>query len=480
MSMQLALHLGVRMSAARILIVDSDRVVLETMGAFLRRGGFEIATATTAQAALIRSNECLPDLVVADIDLPDKDGFELLRQLRQRSADIAVILLTGFGTVENAVEAIRQGAFDFLTKPVRHDELRAVIDRAVSQRRRVVENTPAPPDDDRHGLENIVGHDYQMLQTYEVIESVADTRTTVLITGESGTGKTLTARAIHRRSSRRDGPFVEVACGALPETLLESELFGHKAGSFTGATGDKIGKFALAHGGTIFLDEIATASPALQVKLLRVLQDMEFEPVGGTETKRVDARIILATNQDLAELVAVRQFRQDLYYRINVVSIQLPPLRERVSDIPLLATHFLKQFLQQSTRKLDGFSPEAMELLQRYGWPGNIRELENVVERAVVLGKGPLIHPSDLPATLHRNLRSDPLANNASLLKDQLQEPERRLIEQALEANGWNRQETANALGINRTTLYKKMKRFGLEPVRASRTLLRAGYRSPF
>jgi DNA-binding NtrC family response regulator len=455
------------MTAARVLIVDSDRIVLESMAAFLGKAGIEPLTASSFHEANLKTHDRMPDLVVADVNLPDRDGFELLRHFREQAPDIAVILLTGYGTIEDAVEAIRLGAFDYLTKPVLPDELRAVIDRALGQRRLVVANRQIKQQiHERYGLENIVGNDYQMLQMYDVIESVAEARTTVLVTGESGTGKTMIARAIHRRSPRRDQPFVEVACGALPETLLESELFGHKAGSFTGAIGDKIGKFALADGGTIFLDEIATASPALQVKLLRVLQDMEFEPVGGTETKRVDARVILATNEDLAQLVARRQFRQDLYYRINVVSMHLPPLRERVGDIPLLATHFLKQFMQRTGRKLDGFSYEAMDLMQHYPWPGNIRELENVVERAVVLGKGPLVQPADLPGPLHKCQSGTIAPSAASVLKDQLQEPERRIIEQALEANGWNRQETALQLGINRTTLYKKMKRYGLERMR--------------
>jgi DNA-binding NtrC family response regulator len=343
------------------------------------------------------------------------------------------------------------------------DELKLSIDRALSQRRLAVENKNLKQQlDERFGIDSIIGHDYRMLQVYDVIESVADSRTTVLITGESGTGKTMIARAIHRRSARRDNPFIEVACGALPETLLESELFGHRAGSFTGAVRDKAGKFASADSGTIFLDEIATASPALQVKLLRVLQDMEFEQVGGTETIRVDARVILATNQDLAELVAERQFRQDLYYRINVVAIHLPPLRERISDIPLLCKHFVDKYGAQCERKVLGFTEQAMDLMQRYQWPGNIRELENVVERAIVLGKGEWIQVSDLPSPLHRQGLELLAAGEKGNLKAALKDPERRLILEALEAHNWNRQETADALGINRTTLYKKMKRYGI------------------
>ena len=455
------------MNPACVLLVDDDRMVLESMADYLAREGFAVLTAADFQEAekLLASRPI--DLVIADVNLPDRDGFELLRDVRERFPETLVILVTGYGTIESAVEAIRLGAFDYVTKPILADELKLAIDRAVGQRRLVVENKNLKQQlDERFGIDSIIGHDYRMLQVYDVIESVADTRTTVLITGESGTGKTLTARAIHRRSSRAGGPFVEVACGALPETLLESELFGHKAGSFTGAIADKMGKFAQAHGGTIFLDEIATASPGLQVKLLRVLQDMEFEPVGGTETKRVDARVVLATNQDLAELVAQRQFRQDLYYRINVVSIHIAPLRERISDIPLLSKHFLERYAAQNNRKFTGFSEDAMNMLQRYQWPGNIRELENVIERAVILTKGPLVQMTDLPAPLHRQTDGHASGSASGQLKEALQDPERRIILQTLETYTWNRQMTAEALGINRTTLYTKMKKYGIHPER--------------
>jgi transcriptional regulator with PAS, ATPase and Fis domain len=285
----------------------------------------------------------------------------------------------------------------------------------------------------------------------------------VLITGESGTGKSLIARAIHRRSGRRDKPFVEVACGALPETLLESELFGHAAGAFTGAMGEKLGKFKLADQGTLFLDEISTASPSMQVKLLRILQDFEFEQVGGTKTFRVDTRVILATNDDLSKLVADGRFRQDLFYRINVINVELPPLRERISDIPLLAGHFLRHVCEDSNRKVMGFTDDAMHALQRYRWPGNVRELQNVIERAVLLGKSDMIGVADLPNSL-ASIGAVTLETVAGrTLKSAMESPERQIIREVLEANRWNRNATAEALGINRTTLYKKMKRLGLE-----------------
>jgi transcriptional regulator with PAS, ATPase and Fis domain len=312
-------------------------------------------------------------------------------------------------------------------------------------------------------MENVVGRDHRMLKTFDMIDSIADTRATVLISGESGTGKSLIARAIHRRSSRRDKPFVEVACGALPETLLESELFGHVAGSFTGATGDKTGKFKQADGGTIFLDEISTASPSMQVKLLRVLQELEFEPVGGTKTIHIDTRVILATNDDLARAVATGQFRQDLYYRVNVINIELPPLRSRLSDIPLLAEHFLTRIREETGKPVEGFSDEAMAALQAYRWPGNVRELQNVVERAVLLGKTPEITLDDLPRDLTIGAPSlaKPVAGRT--LKEALEGPERQIILETLQEHNWNRNATAEQLGINRTTLYKKMKRLGLE-----------------
>jgi DNA-binding NtrC family response regulator len=304
-----------------------------------------------------------------------------------------------------------------------------------------------------------------MLKMFDLIESVADTKTTVLVLGESGTGKTMTARAIHQLSSRRDKPFVEVACGALPDSLLESELFGHVAGAFTGANHDKQGKFLQANGGTIFLDEIGTASASLQVKLLRVLQDREFEPVGGNKTHKVDVRMILATNLDLEEEVRKGNFRQDLYYRINVVTLIQPPLRERISDIPLLAEHYLKEFVQQTGKPVTGISESAMQLLQRYRWPGNVRELVNVIERAVVLTKNTVLQPQDLPEGLRQDESHVDLVNGklpGSNLKAALANPEKQLILDALNAHGWNRQDTADFLGINRTTLYKKMKRYGI------------------
>jgi len=456
------------MNAGSLLVVDDDRPLLESVADYLRSLGHRTETADNCRDAMSRMKDYPFDVVVCDVNLPDQDGFSLLEWSRQQTPETQVILLTGFGTIENAVEAIRLGAFDYLTKPLIDDELNFAIERALGQRQIVAENKNLKAQlNQRFGLGNIVGHDYRMQRMFDLIESIADTRTTALILGESGTGKTLTARAIHQLSNRRDKPFVEVACGALPDSLLESELFGHVAGSFTGATHDKQGKFLQANGGTIFLDEVGTASPSLQVKLLRVLQDREFEPVGGNKTHKVDVRMVLATNVDLEENVRKGTFRQDLYYRINVVTLTQPPLRERISDIPLLAEHYLKDFIEQNGKPVQGFSESAMQLLQRYRWPGNVRELVNVVERAVVLTKNPVIQVQDLPEAVRNEQPAAELVNGrlsgpGNNLKAALASPEKQLILDALESHGWNRQDTAAALGINRTTLYKKMKKYGI------------------
>ena len=452
------------MSKGTLLLVDDDRHVLTSMAEWLREQGYQVDAAASRAEALAALSRKSYDVVLPDIRLGDGDGFDILAHCRQNHPASAVILITGYGTVESAVEAIRAGAFDFLTKPLIDEELELAIQRALNQRKVLEENRNLKAQlDMRFGLENIVGHDHRMLRVYDMIQSVADTKATVLITGESGTGKSLIARAIHRASSRRDQPFVEVACGALPETLLESELFGHVAGAFTGAVGEKMGKFKQADGGTIFLDEISTASPAMQVKLLRILQEFEFEQVGGNKTFTVDTRVILATNDDLSKGVAEGRFRQDLFYRINVINVELPPLRERISDIPLLARHFLDRMVRESGKPVQGFSDEAIAALQAHRWPGNVRELQNVIERAVLLGKGSIIGTIDLPAALVAAAPIPLDAIDGRTLKQALSNPERQIIVEVLEANNWNRMATADALGINRTTLYKKMKRLGLD-----------------
>ena len=452
------------MTKGSLLLVDDDRHVLESMGQWLREQGYAVDSAAGREEAFACLGRRQFDLVLADIRLEDGDGFDVLRHCRENYPGLTVILLTGYGTVEIGIEALRAGAFDLLTKPLIDQELEMAIDRALSQREVIEENRNLKAQLDlRFGIDNIVGHDHRMQRLFDMVDSVANTKATVLIGGESGTGKSLVARAIHRRSSRKDRPFIEVACGALPETLLESELFGHAAGAFTGATGDRMGKFMQADKGTIFLDEIGTASPSMQVKLLRVLQELEFEQVGGTKTFHVDTRVILATNEDLSRAVAEGRFRQDLFYRVNVINIELPPLRDRFADIPLLASHFLEQVSEESGKTIQGFSDEVMAALQRHTWPGNVRELQNVVERAVLLGKTSVIQLDDLPNSLKSAIPFPAKSSSGYTLKEALAGPERQIILEVLESNNWNRNVTADALGINRTTLYKKMKRLGLE-----------------
>jgi DNA-binding NtrC family response regulator len=452
----------------RILLVDDDQHLLQSMGEWLNQNGFQTSLAQDIASAKQQVEELEFDLAIVDLRLGSDDGLDLLRYLRKHHPNTSVILMTGYATVDTGIEAIRAGAFDLITKPLIDEELLMSIRRALSQRQVIEENFRLKNQLDRHfGLNNIVGNDVQMQKTFEIIESIADTRATVLISGESGTGKSLIARAIHQRSDRREAPFVEVACGALPENLLESELFGHVAGSFTGAIGNKEGKFKLADGGTIFLDEIGTASPGLQVKLLRVLQELEFEQVGGTKTFKVNTRVILATNEDLSKAVEEGTFRQDLFYRINVINLQLPSLKQRPGDISILAHHFLEKVSRETGKVFEGFDAAAMQALQQYRWPGNVRELQNIVERCVLLGKGPLVAIADLPANITdemvpaQHVTIDPARKQT--LKEALEGPERQIIFQVLKENNWNRNATADQLGINRTTLYKKMKRLKLE-----------------
>ena len=469
-------------SAASILLVDDDRHLAESMAQWLREMSHQVETAESLAEGKKRLSSKSYDLVITDLRLGDSDGFELIGYARSKHPDCSVLVVTGYATPETAVQAVQAGAFDLLTKPLIDEELSLAIQRATAQREISRENERLRQQlDRRSGMENILSHDYRMMKIFDVVDSIADARASVLITGENGTGKSMIARAIHARSSRRGGPFIEVACGALPDTLLESELFGHVSGAFTGASHDRDGKFQLADGGTIFLDEIGTATPAMQVKLLRVLQEFQFEPLGGIVTHSVDTRVILATNEDLCRAVDVGRFRQDLYYRVNVINIVLPALRERVGDIPLLVDHFLREVSEACGREVMGFDQAAMNVLQSYAWPGNVRQLENVVERAVLLARDPVLTTEDLPPELTGRAVSSwapgagsfPSMTSPSIgdvsgktLRDALEGPERQIILQALRSNSWNRAATADALDINRTTLYKKMKRLGLDDPR--------------
>jgi DNA-binding NtrC family response regulator len=446
------------MSEGRILVVDDDFLIRESLSELLRAEGHEVEVAQGGREALNRLAAHTYDVVFTDINMPEVTGFDILREVNLKYPETQVCLITGFGEIQTAVQAIKQGAYDYVQKPLIDDNIKLIARRVMEQKRLREENRYLRQ---RLGMRpkfaNFVGQDYKVQKIFEIIEAIADTKTTVMITGESGTGKTLIARAIHYNSSRRNGPLVEVSCGALPETLLESELFGHVEGSFTGATADKIGKFELAHGGTIFLDEINTASPGLQVKLLRAIQEREFERVGGTETISLDVRFILATNFDLRESVEEGTFRKDLFYRVNVVPIHMSPLRDRVGDIPLLAEHFLQLYSRQNRKPLRAIAPEAMMRLKQYAWPGNVRELENAVETAVVLCRGDTIRTEDLPASIASQGETRALP-----LKEALVLAERQIIENALKLNNSRRQPTAAMLGIDRTTLFKKMRVHGL------------------
>ena len=482
---------------ARLLVADDDRWLLESMADWLASEGYSVQTAGSIEETTKHLARESFDLLLSDVRFDDGDGMNLLRKARKRFPELPILMMTGYAGPDAARDSIAAGAFEMLTKPIIDDELQTAIQRALKQKSISEENARLKEAlDQSFRLESFVSHDRRMLKIFEMIETVADSRATILITGENGTGKSKIARAIHKKSARRNAPFVEVACGALPDTLLESELFGHMAGSFTGATQNKIGKFQQSDKGSIFLDEIGTASQALQVKLLRVLQELQFEPLGGTETVSVDVRAILATNENLQSAIAQGRFRQDLFYRINVIHIELPSLRERPDDIPLLAHHFLRRACTEYSRDVQGFSTSAMNAMLTYAWPGNIRELENAIQRSVLLTKKNSIDVDVLPPSIHSRgqtaalpMQSNtfhpfsslpslpPLSsispsdsldiNRSSLAKQTLSEalegPERCIILQVLKANDWNRNITADQLGINRTTLYKKMKKLGIE-----------------
>lgn len=445
-----------------ILIVDDEKNTREGLARALKRQ-YRVFAAESAETALSVLSEETVDLMLSDIRMPGEDGLSLLKTVRQRYPSVLCILLTAYGSIETSVEAMKSGAYDFLTKPVNLDQLDIKLDQALKTRKLESENRELRKRlDDRYGFENIIGTSEPMQALFDTIRQVSPTQANVLIQGASGTGKELVARAIHRLSTRSDGPFVAVHCAALSATLLESELFGHEKGAFTGAIAQSKGRFELANGGTLFLDEISEIDLSIQVKLLRVLETRTFERVGGEKTLSTDIRVVAATNRNLKEYVEAGKFREDLYYRLNIVDIRLPPLSERKSDIPLLCAHFIKDFSQKNNREITGIEPAAMALLQAYPWPGNVRELRNIIERMIVLSHGSLLTVMDVPANIRDDAQKAAEAAGEPNRTESLAQTEKRKILSALEAAGGNRSRAAVALGISRRTLHRKLAAWGM------------------
>ena len=440
----------------RVLIVDDDAVSCRLLSEVLSGEGLVALAETSPQSALERIEKEPLDLAIVDLRMPEVNGLELLRRLRERNADLPVIIMTGFGSVDTAVEAIAAGAVDYVSKPMNVDEIRATVRRALRRRGEAQAAMPladAPPAE-------LVGRTPAMVEVYKTIARVAPSPSTVLILGESGTGKEMVARAIHQHSPRRDQAFVAVDCAALPESLLESELFGYVRGAFTGALRDAPGLFVESDGGTVFLDEIGDTTPALQAKLLRVLQEREVRPVGGTQWTRVDVRVVAATNRDLPAMVASGRFREDLFYRLKVVEIQLPPLRDRREDIPLLVDHLVQRAARRLGKRAMGVSEDALALLRTYDWPGNVRELAHVLERSVTLTQHEVIGVDDLPL----DLRGSEPALRAELLQGAptLEELKERYIRQVVEESAGNISRAAAILGVDRRSLYRMLRRYGI------------------
>jgi DNA-binding NtrC family response regulator len=453
----------------KILLIDDSREILDDLSEFLKEEGFDIDTAANGETGISMIERKFYDVILTDLMMPDADGMAVLKYVAQNSSDSICMILTGYGTIKNAVEAVKLGAFDYLTKPVKLDEILITLKRALEFRNLKRENLNLRNQlKKKYKFENIIGDSDKTRQIFETIEKVADTDSTILILGESGTGKELIAKAIHYNSYRREGPFIPVNCAAIPSELLESELFGHEKGAFTNAIRTRIGRFELASSGTVFLDEIGDMPPNLQSKLLRVLQERQFERVGGVKTVKIDIRIIAATHQDLKLAVLQKKFRQDLYYRLNVIPIPVPPLRERKADIPLLAHHFLDQFNKSKKRKIRGIEPEAMNYLMQYHWPGNVRELENIVERMVILTNNEMISVEDLPEKFHILPPAEPtrpleIPEEGISLDTAVSEFEKKLILEALNKTGWVKNKAAQLLNLNRTTLIEKIKRQNLQ-----------------
>lgn len=441
----------------KILVVDDEKIVRESLFHWFQEEGYQVETAEDGETALRIFDKNKYDLLLVDMKMPGMSGLELLAKVKEIDKDTIVILITAFASVPTAIKALKDGAYDYVTKPVDPDELEHLVKKALEQRSLRVENEQLKGSiEEIIKPDNLIGESSQMKKIYELIHTVAPTDTTVMIRGESGTGKELVAKAIHINSRRKYFPIIPVNCGALAESILESELFGHEKGAFTGAQFKRKGKFEMADGGTIFLDEIGSVSPKMQVELLRVIESKQFSRVGGNQVIKSDFRVIIATNEPLEDLVKQGKFREDLYYRLNVFSIVIPPLRERTGDIPVLAFYFLNKFCTSMNKNIKNISPEAMEFLTRYDWPGNVRELENAIERAVVVGKGETIKVDDLPF----HVSSSQAAGNDG--DNSMTAMEKKHIARVLNENNWNISRSALELEIDRVTLYNKINKYGL------------------
>lgn len=452
-------------SEYRILVVDDEESLREVLTIMLHREGYQVESAVDGEQALLRLRETHFDLVISDIQMPRLDGLQLLSQVKEQCPETQVLMITAFSSTEEAVEAMKQGAYDYIVKPFKNEEIRLVVRNALERSRLQQENRALKKElGERFSFHNLIGKSKRMQEIYSLIERVAAAKTSILVTGESGTGKELVARAIHYNSPRQDKPFVAINCGAIPENLLESELFGHEKGAFTGASQAKQGMFEIAHGGTLFLDEIGELPMAMQVKLLRVLQEQEIRRIGGTRDFSVDVRLVAATNKDLGEEVQRGGFREDLYYRLNVIHLALPPLRERREDVPLLVGHFLDQFIPEGAPRV---AESLMRSLLDYSWPGNIRELENVIERCVVLGYGDELTLDCLPpqmcdASERPPCHSDGIPDEGMDLDAFLLKIEQRLLVEALERTDGVRKKAAELLGISFRSIRYRLAKFGL------------------
>jgi DNA-binding NtrC family response regulator len=449
------------MNSRNILIVDDEEDVLRGLEKILKAKYYSTFTASngTEAAELLKDRDY--SIVISDLKMPGMSGLDLLEVVKKDYPHILFIILTGYGTVETAIKAMKMGVYDYLSKPVNIEELLILIEKALRYLEVMEENKELRERlDNRFSFNNIIGKNHRMRYVFDLITDVSPTNATVLISGESGTGKELVASAIHYNSLRKDGPFVKVNCAALPENLLESELFGHVKGSFTGALKDNKGRFELAHTGTIFLDEVGDLAPHLQQKLLRVLQEKEFEPVGSAETRKIDVRVIAASNQDLKTRINEGGFREDLYYRLAVITIKLPPLRDRRDDIVPLLRHFLDKYNEETGKDIKDISPHALELLFSYDWPGNVRELENVIERAVILSKTDTIEKDTLPEELRVKETGYTLLSEDKSLPEIMDEVEKKLILDTLNKIHWNKSKAADVLGIHRSTLISKLSKY--------------------